>query len=115
MIAGKGGLLGPDLSTIGAEQSVEQLTESIRNPSANIAPRYRHVRVETREGESIEGLMKNDSTYSIQIFDLSATFHLLLKSDLQKIVYYKESLMPISNLSEKDFQNLLAFLSHQAH
>jgi cytochrome c oxidase cbb3-type subunit III len=113
MIDGKGGLLGPDLSNLGAERSVEQITESLRNPSAEIALRYRHVRVMTRDGRSIDGLLKNDSTYSIQILDLNATFHLLLKSDLQKIVYYRESLMPAVTLPEKDFQNLLAYLSRQ--
>ncbi len=111
IIAGKGGLIGPDLSNIGAERSVAQLTEAIRNPGAT--PRYRHVRALTHSGQIVDGVMKNDSTYSIQILDLRGIYHLLLKSDLQEIVYYKESLMPPSTLPEKDFQKLLAYLSRQ--
>ncbi len=113
IIAGKGGLVGPDLSNIGAERSLAQLTEALRNPGAGATPRYRHVRALTRLGQSIDGIMKNDSTYSIQILDLNGNYHLLLKSDLQEIIYFKEPLMPATTLAEKDFQNLLAYLSRQ--
>ncbi len=113
IIAGKGGLIGPDLSNIGAERSVARLTEAIRTPSAGATSRYQHVQALTHSGQSINGIMKNDSTYSIQILDLNGNYHLLLKSDLQEIVYFKEPLMPASTLAEKDFQNLLAYLSRQ--
>src|SRR5205807_5552266 len=37
MVNGKGGRLGPDLSSTGASRSVEYLTESLRNPSKRLA------------------------------------------------------------------------------
>src|SRR5438876_11876655 len=37
MIEGKGGRLGPDLTTVGASRSTEYLVESVRNPSRQLA------------------------------------------------------------------------------
>lgn len=113
MIAGRGGLLGPDLSNIGQELSVEKISAAILQPSDDIEPRYRRVLVTTADGRKIEGLVKNESTYSIQLMDLNANFHFFLKSELQTILYYKESLMPVPHLAQQDFANLLAFLSRQ--
>ena len=114
MIGGRGGLIGPDLSNIGVERSVDSISESIRDPSNRIELRWRQVQVMTLDGRAFEGLVKNDSTYSIQILDVKGSFRLFLKSELKKIVYRKQSLMPVPDLAEKDFQDLLAFLSRQA-
>jgi putative heme-binding domain-containing protein len=113
MIAGRGGVLGPDLSNLGAERSVERISESLRHPGAHIDPRYRNVNLVMLDGRIVQGLAKNDSTYSIQAMDLNGKFQFFLKSELQKVIYAKESPMPVVDLSGKDFQNLLAFLSRQ--
>lgn len=113
MIAGRGGLLGPDLSNIGQQRSVEKISTAVLQPNAEIEPKYRRVLVVTHDGRKIEGLVKNESTYSIQLLDLQANFHFISKNDLQTIVSYKESLMPVSDLSEQDFGDLLAFLCSQ--
>ena len=113
MIAGRGGLLGPDLSNIGRGLSVEKLSAAILQPRNDLEPRYRRVLVTTTDGRKIEGLVKNESTYSIQLMDLNANFHSFLKSELLTIVSYKESLMPVPHLAEQDLANLLAFLSRR--
>jgi putative heme-binding domain-containing protein len=114
MIAGRGGWLGPDLSSIGANLSLAKIVESVRQPNAYIEPGYRRITVVTKAGRRIDGIAKNDSNYSIQILDVRGNFQLLRKQELQKIIYYKDSLMPVPVLSEKEFQDLLAFLSRQA-
>jgi putative heme-binding domain-containing protein len=107
-------LLGPDLSSIGANLSLAKIVESVRQPNAYIEPGYRRITVVTRDSRRIDGIAKNDSNYSIQILDVRGNFQLLLKHELQEIIYYKDSLMPAPVLSEKEFQDLLAFLSRQA-
>lgn len=114
MIAGYGGLLGPDLSSVGANRSLAKLAESIQQPNAYIEPGYRHVVVIARDGRRIEGMAKNDSNYSIQILDRDGNFQLFLKAELQQVTYSRESLMPVPALSVGELENLLAFLSHQA-
>lgn len=113
MIAGRGGLLGPDLSNVGGELSIEKLSAAIRQPHLVIHPGYRRVQLVMLDGRKIDGLVKNESTYSIQIIDLDANFHFFSKNELQTIVFYKESLMPACDLPENDLGDLVAFLSRQ--
>jgi len=94
MIGGRGGRLGPDLSRIGAARAPAVLTESIRMPSAHLAVGYDTVRVVTRSGSTITGVLRNEDTFSLQVMDAKEALHLLLKEDLAEITYPKNSLMP---------------------
>ena len=71
MMNGKGGRLGPDLSSTGASRSVEYLTESLRNPSKRLAQgiseplkdfseEYETVTVVTSDGTKLQGLVLNE-------------------------------------------------------
>jgi cytochrome c oxidase cbb3-type subunit 3 len=113
MIRGRGGLIGPDLSTIGGNRSVEKITESIKDPSLVVEPGFSAVAVVTRDGRRISGVAKNNSNFSIQILDGTGTYHLLLKKDLVEVIHHQDSLMPQIDLTESELQNLLAFLSRQ--
>ena len=114
MIRGRGGLLGPDLSNVGARRSVDKLRMSIENPDAFVEPGYAKVEVVTLDGRRISGAAKNNSNHSIQILDGQGKFHFLLKRDLRALTHFKSSLMPTPELSEIEKQNLLAFLSRQS-
>jgi quinoprotein glucose dehydrogenase len=114
MIRGRGGLIGPDLSDIGASRSLEKLKQSLEDPDASVALGFRQVSAVTLGGRRISGVAKNNSSYSIQIQDAAGQFHLLMKRDLRELVHQKSSLMPKPSLSETEMQNLLAFLSRQS-
>src|SRR5262245_9638130 len=114
MIRGRGGLLGPDLSDVGARRSADKLRKSIEAPDALIEPGYASVEAVTLDGRHISGAAKNNSNYSIQIQDAQGKFHFLLKRDLRSLTHRKASLMPTPSLSESEKQNLLAFLSRQS-
>lgn len=114
MIRGRGGLMGPDLSNVGARRSVDKLRKSIETPDALIEPGYAKVEAITLSGQRITGAAKNNSNHSIQILDAQGKFHFLLKKDLRSLTHYKRSLMPTPSLSEVEKQNLLAFLSRQS-
>jgi cytochrome c oxidase cbb3-type subunit 3 len=111
MIRGRGGLVGPDLSNIGATRSLDKLRRSLEDPDATIEPGFQPVSVIALDGHRISGVAKNNSNFSIQIQDSQGKFHSLLKRDLKELVYQKTSLMPKVALSADDVQNLLAFLS----
>jgi cytochrome c oxidase cbb3-type subunit 3 len=113
MIRGRGGLIGPDLSNIGGTWTVEKISEAIKEPSLVIEPGFSAVTVVTKAGQRISGIAKNNSNFSIQILDAKGKFHLLLKKDLVEIVFHRDSLMPKTDLSESELQDLLAFLSRQ--
>jgi putative heme-binding domain-containing protein len=110
MISGQGGLIGPDLSDVGGRESLTKIRESIVSPNAYVNPDYAHVLALLSNGR-VEGTVKNESNYSIQIQDFEGNFHSVEKSELLEITRYPDSLMPKIDLTEEQLQNLLAFLS----
>ena len=117
MIRGKGGALGPDLSNAGLQNYVLQLREGVLEPNKRITPGFDPVRVATHSGETIEGVAKNYTNYSIQLLDRSGTLHLLDTGGLKEIVFLKDTWMPANltdRFSDDEIQNILAFVSRQA-
>lgn len=113
MILGQGGHPGPDLSNIAADRTVPQLRESITKPSARIADGFRAVSATLKSGRAIQGVAKNFNNYSIQMLDHNGKLHLLEQSQIEKLDWKEESIMPaVTNAS--DAQNLIAFLASQS-
>jgi len=112
-IAGRGGSAGPDLSDVATRQSVENIRQAIVAPSQFIEPGFAVVVVVTASGQRTEGMVKNESAYSIQIQDFDDNFHSFSKSDVSEIIRRPDSLMPTETLSREQLQNILAFLSRQ--
>lgn len=126
MIYGNGGVLGPDLSRVGAARSVSYLVDSIRQPdkdlsSGNIDPNnhyglpllYDAVTVVTVDGTKITGVAKNEDTYSLQMISTDQKLHLFLKKDLKEITHEHRSLMPPYSedaLDARQMQDLVAYL-----
>lgn len=116
MIGGQGGLLGPDLSNIGAERSARYLRDALTTARPVIPRGYQPVRLTTKSGEKIEGVVKNEDNFSLQVMDRSYRIHLLSRTEVERIEYPKESLMPShygKTLSAGDIQDVLAFLSRR--
>ena len=111
---GNGGTLGPDLSNIAAVRSREALIGSIRDPSAAMALGYRTVTLVAADGARIEGVVKGEDAFSIQVVDTDARLQGYLKANLRRFVHEDESLMPRFGrlrLSERELDDLLAFLA----
>jgi putative heme-binding domain-containing protein len=116
MVLGRGGLLGPDLSNIGAERRLTDLRSALTSRKPNIPRGYQPVRLTTKSGDKVDGVVKNEDNFSLQVMDRNYRFHLLNKDELEQIEYGKESLMPHNygaTLSKEEFQDLLAYLSRQ--
>jgi putative heme-binding domain-containing protein len=124
MIQGKGGRLGPDLSTVGASRSTEYLVESLRNPSKRLAQgileamkefpqEYESVSVVTADGTKLSGVVLNQDQFTLQMLDTREQLHVFEKDKLRSFETRRESAMPVYDekmLSDKDLQDLLAYL-----
>jgi len=126
MVYGVGGVLGPDLSRVGAARSASYLIDSIREPdkdlsSGNVDPNnhyglplvYDAVTVVTSDGTKITGVAKNEDTYSLQLISTDQKLHLLLKKDLQRVSHERRSLMPPYSqdaIDARQLQDLIAYL-----
>jgi putative heme-binding domain-containing protein len=111
-IDGQGGVLGPDLTGLGARRSVRYVRESIVDPNADIPLDHRSVRVITATGASVTGIHLNEDEYSIHLRDTGGVPRSFLKSELKEITLTGKSLMPpYPSLSKDDLENLVAYLS----
>lgn len=114
MLNGRGGILGPDLSSIAQERSTVFLRDALTKPKPHAAMGYQPVRLETVDGERIRGVIKNEHNFSLQVLDEGGKVHLLARADVRNIEYGKHSLMPSdygTTLSSDDFRDLMAFLT----
>jgi cytochrome c oxidase cbb3-type subunit III len=126
MVRGAGGVLGPDLSRVGAARSVSYLVDSIRDPDKELSlgmtdPNnhyvvplvYDTVTVVTTSGEKITGVARNEDTYSIQMITTAQQLRLFLKKDLKEVSHQRRSLMPPYSedaLDAAQLQDLIAYL-----
>jgi cytochrome c oxidase cbb3-type subunit III len=124
MIQGKGGRLGPDLSTTGSARSTEYLVESLRYPSRRLAQgiseamkefsqEYETVTVVTADGTKFMGVVLNEDNFTLQMMDTRDQLHLFEKDKLRSYEKSRESLMPAYDqkmLSDKDLQDVIAYL-----
>jgi putative heme-binding domain-containing protein len=112
-VAGKGGRLGPDLTHVGSARSHAAFVREIRTPSEVIPPQFESVTLVTKDGQRIRGVKKNEDTFSIQIMDPRERIQGYLKSDLQEVIYEKNSMMPAygpERLSDTDLNDLISYL-----
>jgi putative heme-binding domain-containing protein len=114
VIAGRGTMLGPELTSIGALRGASHLRESIVNPAATHPAGYLVVRATTSAGREIRGIRLNEDVFWIHIRDAGGTVHVLEKSDLSKLDRELEAtLMPsyASRFSATELDDLVAYLS----
>jgi putative heme-binding domain-containing protein len=112
-VAGRGGRIGPDLTRIGVSRSHDALVREIRTPSEWVPPAYEIVTLVMKDGTRIRGTKKNEDVFSIQIMDLRERIQGYLKSNLQEVVYEKNSLMPAygpDQLNDTDLTDLVGYL-----
>ncbi|HJZ73518.1 MAG TPA: c-type cytochrome [Vicinamibacterales bacterium] len=122
IVNGRGGRLGPELSTAGSARSRAYLVESIRQPSKQLtqnrsfggdALKYDTVTAVTADGRTIVGVPMNEDTFTVQLMDMSERVHSLDKKTLKSLRHESRSLMPAydaSRLSDADLDNVVAYL-----
>ena len=90
----KGSRKAPDLSNIGANRSAGSIERSLVDPSGQMWPINRPVRIVTRNGRVINGRRLNEDTYTVQVADEEGRLISLDKADLEEFVVSPTSTMP---------------------
>jgi putative heme-binding domain-containing protein len=123
IVNGRGGLLGPELSTVGSARSRAYLVESIRQPGRQLTQnrvfgesvtlKYDTVTAVTADGRTIVGVPMNEDTFTVQLMDTSERIHSLDKRSLKSLQHENRSLMPAYDerrLGGADLDDLMAYL-----
>lgn len=112
-IGDEGSVFGPDLSRIGVARSIEYIRESIVKPSADVPEEYQGVSVVTKDGRAVTGIRINEDTFSVQLRDASQHFRMYEKDQVSAVKEAEKSLMPAYALSQRDLDDLVAYLATQ--
>ena len=107
-----GGIVGPELSAIGAVRTPVSLRASLLEPSAEIYSDYVTGVVETRAGV-VEGIVLNEDDLSVQLRLTSGDIRSFLKKDVLAVRHEDRSLMPSFRgvLKDGEIDALVVYLS----
>ena len=109
----RGGLVGPDLTKIGAIRSGRDLIESLAAPSATFAQGYEPYIVLLKDGDSLSGVRVGQSDDTFVLRDTSGNATRLDPEQIASVRRSEVSIMPeglLGVLSQDEIRDLLAFL-----
>ena len=110
-VRGRGGWIGPDLSDIATHRSLSEIESALNQTGRQTARNYTVANVRLRDGTSLRGLVKNESTFDMQLQGLDGQLHLLTRDEIAAEDREKNSLMPPVRTDESEMRDLLAYLS----
>ncbi len=129
MLGGKGGLMAPDLTNIASMRKSSTIAAALTKSQhreygsggahlSALPPddRYLPVHVTTVDGTTMDGVLLNEDSYSIQMLGTNQQLHLFDRTKLRRLVIDPQSLMPTDydkRLTPGEFGDLMAFLTRQ--
>ena len=112
-VKGEGGKIGPALDGAGAN-GVEALLRNILTPNAAMEAGYRRFRVETRDGEVLEGILVSQDANAIVLRQPLTEDQRIPHSNIRRGSYTRLSMMPdglLESLKPADVADLFAYLN----
>ena len=111
-VGADGSRVAPDLSEIGSSRSPGSIQRSLLDPSSQMMPINRPVRVTKKDGTVVNGRRLNEDTYSVQLIDDRERLHSILKADVREFTIAKTSPMPSykGTLTSDELADLLGYL-----
>jgi putative heme-binding domain-containing protein len=112
-VDGSASKAGPDLRAVGDAFGRRDLVDAVLQPSATISPGYGTVMVETRTGETYQGVLKRASDDGIELMGGDGKLVTLATVDLRSREGSTQSLMPEgleATLTLREFTDLVEYL-----
>ncbi len=113
-LGGAGGLVGPDMLSLGASSPVDYIIQSLLEPSAKIKEGYHTVSVATVQGKVYNGVMVREGSDDLVLRDAQNKEVSIPKGDIDERNNSPTSMMPAdltAKLPRDEFVDLVAFLS----
>jgi putative heme-binding domain-containing protein len=126
IVKGKGGLIGPDLTNVAGSRKTASIVDALTKEQHKVfgdggaIPKiltpfasYQPVRVTYPDGRVVEGVLRNEDSYSLQVMGRDNKLHMIDRQKV-KVFYESKSLMPTDydkRLTPDEFKNLMAFLT----
>lgn len=115
-VSGRGGIVGPDLSEAAA-MPADALLKKIQDPSdvarKRRGPRVGTVSVTTASGAMVEGIRRNEDSFTLMLTDRTGKLHVFDKQGLKERKDSAVSMMPgdfAARFSATELQDIVAYL-----
>jgi cytochrome c oxidase cbb3-type subunit III len=112
-MSGEGGFAGRDLSTYGSDLPAKAIRDEIVKSSRVEPAGYRSAVLVTQDGNRVEGVIRNEDNFSVQLQTKEGGFHFFQKSNLRTVEHLERSLMPTDyseRLSASEINDLVSYL-----
>ena len=112
-VQGKGGRVGPDLSTTGTRRDTRDLLEAILYPSSSLARGFESFSVITSDGRLRTGLILAQTTDAIELRTTQQKTVTIRRDDIEELQPSSVSIMPAGldrTISDGDLRDLIAYL-----
>jgi putative heme-binding domain-containing protein len=113
-IGGAGGVIGPDLVSIGSSAPVDYLVESLFDPNKKIKEGYHLTTIQTRDNKVFTGMVTQKTGTETILRDAAGTLTTIPSGNIASLTSIPTSLMPqglTAALRQDEVVDLLRFLS----
>ncbi|MES2221488.1 MAG: c-type cytochrome [Acidobacteriota bacterium] len=113
MILGNGGFMAAELTSYARNRTADEIRRAIVDPDAELRPTSRVVKVRSRDGKSLTGVVRAEDNMNIILQTDDGRYHFLSRSNLISVDYTNHSLMPRDygiRLTSQELDDLVAFL-----
>jgi cytochrome c oxidase cbb3-type subunit III len=113
MLQGAGGFLGRDLSTYGATLSPAEIRANLLRPGESTDRANKTAVITLRDARAFTGVIRNEDNFSIQLQSFDGTFHFLNRSDVARVEFLPEPIMPADYstiLKPAELDDLVSYL-----
>ncbi|MBS0201764.1 MAG: ThuA domain-containing protein [Planctomycetes bacterium] len=113
--SGEGTKIGPDLTGMAVHPKKELLIHII-DPSRSVEGNFRIYTVQTDDGKVYNGLLASESKTAIELIDVEAKKHQILRENIEELVGSTKSLMPEGfekQHTPQELTDLLEFLTQR--
>lgn len=113
MINGKGGFIGSDLSAYAADSSPDEIRLAIVKPDRDTRHSQGELSVTLLNGKLLEGVVRNEDNFSLQLQSGDGTFHFIPKPEVAAVKPSSQLLMPDNygqTLTAAEIDNIVGYL-----
>jgi PQQ-dependent dehydrogenase (methanol/ethanol family) len=111
MVYGEGSPIGPDLSNVALDMTVDDIRTALLQPNARIAPGYGLVTAHLRNGQAMRGFARSRTSFDLALQDPKGVLHPLSLDQVSRITDEKQSFMPPVKAAAGELQDLISYLS----
>lgn len=111
-IEGRGGDVGPDLTTVAAGLTREQLLQALVDPGARISPGYGTVSLTLQDGQTTRGIVREETDTHLTLQPVEGEPRQIAKTEIAERQDAPSSMPPMGLvLNRREIRDVVAFLT----